>query len=147
MKHLVFIAAFLFAANTAQAASPCDGIWQKPLADARALLKRSAANKDFTVSPRDRIFEFMWSGDWSIVWTAPKDAEPGGVFVRDRGGKARIVNVWGGVAPKEEEKETRDWAMALDKSMPAPLARCFAWYVVEGREQGPPTRPNPFNGH
>jgi hypothetical protein len=139
--RLVLAAALLAAGlSPALAATPCDGIWQKPLADGQALLKKTAP-KGMPVKPK--VFEVMQSGGWNLVWAEFADAEPGGYFLDG----TRYVDVWGGVAAGESEKEIASWATKLDKKMPAPLARCFGWYVVTGREQGPPTRPNPFNRH
>ena len=141
--RLVLAAAILAASlSPAMAATPCDGIWQKPLADGQALLKKAAPQiKGLPSKPK--VFEVMQSGGWSLVWAQFADAEPGGYFLDGN----RYVDVWGGVAAGESEKDIAGWATKLDKKMPAPLARCLGWYVVTGREQGPPTRPNPFNGH
>ena len=83
----------------------------------------------------------MQTANWSLVWADFSDSEHGGYFLQGD----RYVTVWGGVDAGESEKEIAGWAMKQSKAMPPPLARCFGWYVVTGREQGPPTRPNPFN--
>ena len=138
MKKL--IAMMLLAATPAVAATPCDGIWQKPLAQGQALLKKAAPQiKGLPSKPK--VFEVMQAANWSLVWAEFADAEPGGYFLQE----GRFVTVWGGVAAGESEKEIAAWAMKENKAMPPALARCFGWYVVTGREQGPPTRPNPFN--
>ena len=126
------------ALSPALAATPCDGIWQKPLADGQALLTKV---KPKGMGAKPKVFEVMQSGTWSLVWAEFSDAEPGGYFIDD----TRFVDVWGGVAAGESEKEIASWATKLDKKMPKPLARCFGWYVVTGREHSPPARPNPFS--
>ncbi|MES2473680.1 MAG: hypothetical protein V4601_12675 [Pseudomonadota bacterium] len=138
MKKL--IAMMLLAATPALAATPCDGIWQKPLASGQALLKKAAPQiKGLPSKPK--VFEVMQTANWSLVWAEFADAEPGGYFLQGD----HFVTVWGGVAAGESEKEIAGWALKENKAMPPALARCFGWYVVTGREQGPPTRPNPFN--
>lgn len=138
MKKLIAI--MLLAATPAVAATPCDGIWQKPLASGQALLKKAAPQiKGLPSKPK--VFEVMQAANWSLVWAEFADAEPGGYFLQGD----RYVTVWGGVAAGESEKEIAGWALKQNKAMPPALARCFGWYVVTGREQGPPTRPNPFN--
>jgi hypothetical protein len=87
------------------------------------------------------VFEVMQAANWSLVWAEFSDSEPGGYFLQGD----RYVTVWGGVAAGESEKEIAGWAIKENKAIPPALARCFGWYVVTGREQGPPTRPNPFN--
>jgi hypothetical protein len=138
MKKL--IAMMLLTATPAMAATPCDGIWQKPLAQGQALLKKATPQiKGLPSKPK--VFEVMQAANWSLVWAEFADAEPGGYFLQGD----RYVTVWGGVAVGESEKEIAAWALKENKAMPPALARCFGWYVVTGREQGPPTRPNPFN--
>lgn len=138
MKKL--IAMMLLTATPAMAATPCDGIWQKPLAQGQALLKKAAPQiKGFPSKPK--VFEVMQAANWSLVWAEFAEAEPGGYFLQGN----RFVTVWGGVAAGESEKDIAGWALKENKAMPPALARCFGWYVVTGREQGPPTRPNPFN--
>ncbi len=138
MKKL--IAMMLLTATPAMAATPCDGIWQKPLAQGQALLKKAAPQiKGLPSKPK--VFEVMQAANWSLVWAEFADAEPGGYFLQGD----RYVTVWGGVAAGESEKDIAGWALKENKAIPPPLARCFGWYVVTGREQGPPTRPNPFN--
>jgi len=138
MKKL--IAMLLLTATPAVAATPCDGIWQKPLAQGQALLKKAAPQiKGLPSKPK--VFEVMQAANWSLVWAEFADAEPGGYFLQGD----RYVTVWGGVAAGDSEKEIAGWALKENKAMPPALARCFGWYVVTGREQGPPTRPNPFN--
>jgi hypothetical protein len=138
MKKL--IATMLLASTPAMAATPCDGIWQKPLAQGQALLKKAAPQiKGLPSKPK--VFEVMQAANWSLVWAEFADAEPGGYFLQE----GRYVAVWGGVAAGESEKEIAGWALKQAKAIPPALARCFGWYVVTGREQGPPTRPNPFN--
>ena len=138
MKKL--IAMMLLTGTPAMAATPCDGIWQKPLAQGQALLKKAAPQiKGLPSKPK--VFEVMQAANWSLVWAEFADAEPGGYFLQGD----RYVTVWGGVAAGESEKDIAGWALKENKAIPPPLARCFGWYVVTGREQGPPTRPNPFN--
>lgn len=138
MKMLIAI--LLLAATPALAATPCDGIWQKPLAQGQALLKKAAPQiKGLPSKPK--VFEVMQAANWSLIWAEFADAEPGGYFLQGE----RYVTVWGGVATDETDKEISAWATKENKAIPAALARCFGWYVVTGREQGPPTRPNPFN--
>ncbi len=138
MKKLIAI--MLLTATPAMAATPCDGIWQKSLAQGQALLKKAAPQiKGLPSKPK--VFEVMQTANWSLVWAEFADAEPGGYFLQGD----RYVTVWGGVAAGEPEKEIAAWALKENKAMPPTLARCFGWYVVTGREQGPPTRPNPFN--
>jgi hypothetical protein len=132
------VAPLLLMAAPAYAATPCDGIWQKPLAEGRTLLKK-AGIKDLPRRPK--VYEVMQKDGWSLVWAEFPDAEPGGYFL-DHG---RYVDVWGGVAAGDSEKDIAAWASKLSKSMPKPLARCFGWYVVTGREHSPPARPNPFS--
>jgi len=107
------------------------------------VLLKKAAPQIKGLPSKPKVFEVMQSGGWTLVWARFADAEPGGYFLDGN----RYVDVWGGVAAGESEKDIAGWATKLDKKMPVPLARCFGWYVVTGREQGPPTRPNPFNGH
>ena len=83
----------------------------------------------------------MQTATWSLIWAEFPNAEHGGYFLNGN----RYVTVWGGVAAGETDKEIAAWALKENKAMPPALARCFGWYVVTGREQGPPTRPNPFN--
>lgn len=138
MKKL--IALFLLATTPAFAATPCDGIWQKPLAAGQALLKKAAPQiKGLPNKPK--VFEVMQAGGWSLIWAEFPNAEPGGYFLNGD----KYVTVWGGVATGETDKEIAAWATKENKAVPPALARCFGWYVVTGREQGPPTRPNPFN--
>ncbi|MEI7791428.1 MAG: hypothetical protein WCJ15_09665 [Alphaproteobacteria bacterium] len=142
MRSILAAAILAASLSPATAATPCDDIWQKPLADGQVLLKKAAPQiKGLPSKPK--VFEVMQSGGWTLVWARFADAEPGGYFLDGN----RYVDVWGGVAAGESEKDIAGWATKLDKKMPVPLARCFGWYVVTGREQGPPTRPNPFNGH
>ena len=142
MRSILAAAILAASLSPATAASPCDDIWQKPLADGQVLLKKAAPQiKGLPSKPK--VFEVMQSGGWTLVWARFADAEPGGYFLDGN----RYVDVWGGVAAGESEKDIAGWATKLDKKMPVPFARCFGWYVVTGREQGPPTRPNPFNGH
>lgn len=140
MRNTAFLlAASLCLPGAANAAAPCDGIWQKPLAQGQALLKKAAPQiKGLPSKPK--VFEVMQTANWSLVWADFSDSEHGGYFLQGD----RYVTVWGGVDAGESEKEIAGWAMKQSKAMP-PLARCFGWYVVTGREQGPPTRPNPFN--
>lgn len=142
MRSILAAAILAASLSPATAATPCDDIWQKPLADGQVLLKK-AAPQIKGLSSKPKVFEVMQSGGWTLVWARFADAEPGGYFLDGN----RYVDVWGGVAASESEKDIAGWATKLDKKMPVPLARCFGWYVVTGREQGPPTRPNPFNGH
>lgn len=135
---LAIIAAQLALSLPAFAATPCDGIWQKPLAEGQALLRKAAPQG---MPARPKVFEVMQKDGWSLVWAEFSDAEPGGYFL-DHG---RFVDVWGGVAAGESEREIASWASKLSKTMPPPLARCFGWYVVTGREHSPPARPNPFS--
>ena len=141
MRNTAFLlAASLCLPGAANAAAPCDGIWQKPLAQGQALLKKAAPQiKGLPSKPK--VFEVMQTANWSLVWADFSDSEHGGYFLQGD----RYVTVWGGVDAGESEKEIAGWAMKQSKAMPPPLARCFDWYVVTGREQGPPTRPNPFN--
>jgi len=142
MRSILAAAILAASLSPATAATPCDDIWQKPLADGQVLLKKAAPQiKGLPSKPK--VFEVMQSGGWTLVWARFADAEPGGYFLDGN----RYVDVWGGVAAGESEKDIAGWATKLDKKMPVPLARCFGWYVVTGREQGPPTRPNPLNGH
>jgi hypothetical protein len=136
MKTTLLILAL--AATPAFAATPCDGIWQKPLADGRALLKATPI-KGLPAKPK--VYDLMQNGKWSIVWAQFPDAEPGGYFIRD----GRYVDVWGGVAAGESANDIAKWAQKLGKDMPKPLAACFGWYVVDGRET-PAAWPNPFKG-
>ena len=138
MKKL--IALLLLATTPAMAATPCDGIWQKPLAGGQALLKK-AAPQIKGLPDKPKVFEVMQTATWSLIWAEFPNAEPGGYFLNGN----RYVTVWGGVAAGETDKEIAAWALKQNKAMPPALARCFGWYVVMGREQGPPTRPNPFN--
>jgi hypothetical protein len=138
MKRL--IALFLLASTPAIAATPCDGIWQKPLPAGETLLNKSGLQKKGIIS-KPKVFEVMQSSGWSLVWAEFTDAEPGGYFLQGE----RHITTWGGMAAGETDKEIASWALKQNKAMPPALARCFGWYVVTGREQGPPTRPNPFN--
>jgi hypothetical protein len=136
----LLLASSLCLATTANAATPCDGIWQKPLAQGQALLKKAAPQiKGLPSKPK--VFEVMQMAGWSLIWAEFSDSEPGGYFLHGD----RYITVWGGVAAGDPEKEIAAWAIKEAKGVPQPLARCFGWYVVTGREQGPPTRPNPFN--
>ena len=134
------LAAAMLAASLspALAATPCDGIWQKPLADGQALL-RKVKPKGMPGNPK--VFEVMQSDGWSLVWAEFPDSEPGGYFIDG----TRFVDVWGGVAGPDSAKVIAAWATKLDKKMPKPLAACFGWYVKSGREHSPPARPNPFS--
>jgi hypothetical protein len=132
------LATSLTSALPAAAATPCDGIWQKPLTEGQAMLKKATPKG---MPARPKAFEVMQTAGWSLIWAEFPDAEPGGYFL-DHG---RFVDVWGGVAGGDSESEIAAWASKLSRTMPRPLARCFGWYVVTGREQGLPTRPNPFN--
>ena len=134
MKTALLIAAL--AASPALAATPCDGIWQKPLADGRALLKATPIKG---IGSKPKVYELMQTGKWSVVWAEFSDAEPGGYFIQ--GG--HYVDVWGGVAAGETAAEIGKWASKL--GAPKPLAACFGWYVVEGRETKA-AWPNPFKG-
>jgi hypothetical protein len=138
MKKL--IALFLLASTPALAATPCDGIWQKSLPAGQALLKKAAPQIN-GLPDKPKVFEVMQTATWSLIWAEFPNAEPGGYFLNGN----RYVTVWGGVAAGETDKEIAAWALKQNKAMPPALARCFGWYVVTGREQGPPTRPNPFN--
>lgn len=130
------LAFLLLTAAPALAATPCDGIWQKPLADGRALLKKTPIKG---LPSKPKVYDLMQSANWSIVWAEFPDTEPGGYFIRD----GRFVEVWGGVAAGETASEIGKWALKL--GAPKPLAACFGWYVVEGRDKSPPAWPNPFS--
>ena len=61
------IAIFLLASTPAMAATPCDGIWQKPLAAGQALLKKAAPQiKGLPSKPK--VFEVMQTANWSLIW-------------------------------------------------------------------------------
>jgi hypothetical protein len=141
MVRFVLTTAFLcgLSLTPALAATPCDGIWQHPLAEAAAVL---AAVPDL---PRDPTYEHMQAGPWHIVWVEPVEAEAGAHFITTATTPPRHVETWGGVAGSDETAEVIAWAMALDPTISKPLAECFAWYVTLGRDMGPPTWPNPFN--
>ena len=141
MKFRVLLAGCMMAAVTpALGATPCDGIWQKSLADGRALLAKTRISG---LPARPDVYDVMQSGGWSIVWAQFPQAEPGGYFISNTG---RFVEVWGGVAAGESAADLTAWAMKRDKAMPRPLAACFGWYGAGGREKSPPARKNPFSG-
>lgn len=140
MKLLPVFAALAACAGSAQAATPCDGIWQKSRAEGAALLKRTAPQiKGLAAGPK--VYDVMRSGGWNIVWAEFPEAEPGGYFIHD----GRFVEVWGGVAAGDSAADLATWAMRQDKAMPRPLAACFGWYVAGGREKSPPAWRNPFS--
>lgn len=128
----------LAAAAPAVAATPCDGIWQKKLADGSALLRQMPAKQR---PDKPKVYDVMQSGGFSIVWAEFTDAEPGGYIFN----KTRLVEVWGGVAGTDTAADLAGWALKQDKAMPRPLANCFGWYVAGGREKSPPARKNPFS--
>jgi len=138
MKEVV--AALLLITAPAFAATPCDGIWQQPKDQARALLGRTAG---VAHPPHATVYDHFRSGRWHIVWFESRDSEPGGAVIREESGVSRLVDIWGGVAPLDERREVEQWGRG--KGMPAPLARCFGWYVTAGRERVPPAWPNPFS--
>lgn len=123
----------------AMAATPCDGIWQKNLANGSALLKKTPVKG---LPARPKVYDLMQSGGWSIVWAEFPEAEPGGYFINNKG---RFIEVWGGVAAGESAGDLAQWALKLDRTMPKPLAACFGWYVAGGREKSPPAWKNPFS--
>ena len=128
----------LLTATPALAKTPCDGIWQQPLAQGSALLKKTPIKG---MPARPKVYDVMRAGNWSIVWAEFPDAEPGGYFIRD----GRFVETWGGVAAGDTASELAKWAAKQGKDMPRPLAACFGWYVAEGRDTSPPAWRNPFS--
>lgn len=137
MKRILFCLLLLTTAPTL-AKTPCDGIWQQPLAQGSALLKKTPIKG---LPARPKVYDLMRSGNWSIVWAEFPDAEPGGYFIRE----GRFVEVWGGVAAGDTAADLAKWAARQGKDMPKPLAACFSWYVAEGRDTSPPAWPSPFS--
>ena len=137
MKNLLTVL-LLAAATPALAKTPCDGIWQQPLARGSALLKNAHIPG---LPARPKVYDVMRVAQWDIVWAQFADAEPGGYFIRN----GRHVETWGGVAAGETAAELAKWAAKQGKDVPKPLAACFGWYVAEGREKSPPAWPNPFS--
>ncbi|WP_341894675.1 hypothetical protein [Ferrovibrio terrae] len=144
-KNFLFVAfaglAIFFHAGPTSARNLCAGIWQKSLSAGKQLRERAGLVNE----PGTRIYEHMQKQSWHIVWADFENAESGASFIKIVNKQPQKVESWGGVAIKGDEREIYNWAMKLDSSFPPSLAKCFAWYVVEGRYMAAPTRPNPFN--
>lgn len=128
----LLLASSLCLATTANAATPCDGIWQKPLAQGQALLKKAAPQiKGLPSKPK--VFEVMQTAGWSLIWAEFSDSEPGGYFLN----RDRYITVWGGVAAGESEKEIAAWAMKENKAMPAPPGALLRMVCRDGPRARP----------
>ena len=140
LKQSLWFAALVVCAGTAQAATPCDGIWQKSRADGARLLKKTAP-QIIGLPARPRVYDVMQAAGWTIVWAEFPGAESAGYFIHD----GRFLTNWAGVAAGDTASDLTAWAVKQDKTMPRPLAACFGWYVAEGREKSPPAWRNPFS--
>jgi hypothetical protein len=114
------IAIWAFASSPAIAASPCDGVERKLVADA---IGQKA--KPETV----KIVHFMASGPWSAVYASTGVSDDGVLFFDTVNGRKRFKDVWGGWATPDDRPELIRWATAL--GAPETLARCFAHVVID----------------
>ena len=128
-------------------ATPCDGIWQQKLEAATRLLQRPQAQTTSFFHPGiDHVYEHMQTGSWHIIWVEGPSSEPGAFILHVSDQAKWFLTGWGGVANPSERTLLRQELRGLAPGLPPILARCFAWYVTEGRYlPAPATWRNPFN--
>ena len=77
------------------------------------------------------IGQIMRQEGWTVVWATPSGLEQGVFFLKDQpGGPGTLVQIWGGAAGRDDEKEIAQWTRDLPVAPPARLAECFVAEVT-----------------
>lgn len=70
---------------------------------------------------------------WSIVYVDTHQADAAFLFYAKDPLTERYVTSWSGAAARQEERSIERWTRKNAPGIPLRLARCFAWYVTQGR--------------
>jgi hypothetical protein len=81
------------------------------------------------------VLESLRVRDWHVLYVNTHESDELFVFLRGDPRAASVAATWGGAAARFERKELAVWARRNARGVPRRLARCFAWYAVEGRHR------------
>ena len=112
--------------------SPCQGVIEV-LTDQRKGDLARALSKQLEV-PSVKVLQSFGVGGWRIVYVDPPQSDSVFLFYSQDPIKARYLTLWGGAARRSETENIEKWTRKNAPGIPAPLAKCFAWYVTNGRD-------------
>jgi hypothetical protein len=115
--------------------SPCDCV-DRSLTDKTKATWADEVARQIHAQRVDLLQAFRCEG-WTIVYVDPHEADEVFLFYSHDPLHSSFITMWSGAAASNEEQSIRAWTFKNAPGIPRKLARCFAWYVTNGRRRNP----------
>jgi hypothetical protein len=115
--------------------APCNNM-ERNISDEQKATLATAIGKQ-TGASQVEVRQSFKSGAWSFIGIRAHDADEAYLFYPENPLTTRYVGEWSGAARIDEEAPITNWTLENVPGVPPQLAKCFAWYVITGRNQEP----------
>jgi hypothetical protein len=130
---VAWLVAVSFVAPSRARAAACTGV-ARTLTEERKSDLASSLSRQLRVPVVEVLHSFK-VGTRSILHVDAHKGDEVFLFFERDPSSARHVTLWSGAATKMEERSIERWALKNAPGIPGRLARCFAWYVTNGRDR------------
>lgn len=134
LKSMVFI--LILVAPILGYGAACDKFKISNLDEKRAqysLAISAQLKKDLPNVSDVEILKMFKSGTWFLIYVSTKVSDEVVLFYNGDPVKGDPVAQWSGAAMVGENKVLEKWASDNARGIPKNLAKCFSWFVIEGR--------------
>lgn len=150
---LMLVMVLVYGQALAGSPTPCDGI-NRDLSTGRAAELAPEIQKQLKtpgsefpnvpVSPSVKVLQSFRFKQWSIIYVSTGISDEVFLFYPGDPLARHFAAAWGGAvgfdrgsrtAELDAEHDVRSWLVGKVPGLPARLANCFAWHVVEDRDQ------------